>query len=415
MGGLAIFTRQACILVGGKGTRLGALSATTPKPLMPIDGDRVFLDELLFAIAREGFDNILLLAGHLHDQFSQRYHGKRLLDALIQVVVEPKPAGTAGALVHAKDLLSDRFLFANGDTLFDINLRDLDRLMNQHGDAEAVLALRRVPDRGRYGSVAIDGERVAGFVEKTDEEKGNEGLINGGIGLFRAAIVDRIGQLPASLETHVYPVLASERRLYGRAFEGYFIDIGLPETLKQAREDLPRRRRRPALFLDRDGVLNHDLGYTHKAEDLDWIDGAIETVRYANQRGFFVIVVTNQSGIGYGRYTEDDMHIFHRAMAGALAAAGAHIDGFYWCPYHVNATEPAFQHPNHPDRKPNPGMILRALADWPIDIRRSLLIGDRDTDIEAAKRAGIAGALFEGGNLFDLVSPLLDDAWARHD
>jgi D-glycero-D-manno-heptose 1,7-bisphosphate phosphatase len=156
---------------------------------------------------------------------------------------------------------------------------------------------------------------------------------------------------------------------------------------------------RPALFLDRDGVLNEDQGYVHRWEDFRWIPGAKAAVAAFNRAGWLVIVVTNQSGVGRGYYTEAAVHALHERMSQDLAAAGGHIDAFYHAPQHPDAALEAYRHPDPPDRKPNPGMILRALSEWPVDRSASLLIGDKRSDIEAALRAGLRGVLFEGGNL----------------
>ena len=156
---------------------------------------------------------------------------------------------------------------------------------------------------------------------------------------------------------------------------------------------------RPALFLDRDGVLNEDHGYVYRWEDFRWIPGAREVVAAFNRAGWLVIVVTNQSGVGRGFYSEDDVKALHARMSEDLAETGAHIDAFYYAPHHPDAPAEAYRHPDPPLRKPNPGMILQALQDWPIDREASLLIGDKPSDLEAALRAGIRGVLFEGGDL----------------
>lgn len=165
----------------------------------------------------------------------------------------------------------------------------------------------------------------------------------------------------------------------------------------------PSQPLRPALFLDRDGVLNEDRGYVSRWEDFRWIDGAREAVATFNRAGWLVIVVTNQSGVGRGYYTEEAMHALHARMVEDLAAAGGRIDAFYHAPQHPEAPLEAYRHPDPPDRKPNPGMILRALSEWPIDRAASLLIGDKPSDLEAAERAGIRAALFERGNLLHFL------------
>jgi D-glycero-D-manno-heptose 1,7-bisphosphate phosphatase len=160
---------------------------------------------------------------------------------------------------------------------------------------------------------------------------------------------------------------------------------------------------RPALFLDRDGVLNEDHGYVHSWDQFRWIPGAVETIARFNRANWLVILVTNQSGIGRGYYTEDQMHALHAKMGEALAAAGAKIDAIYYCPQHPDAVVEAYRHPDPPDRKPNPGMLLRAMAEWPIDPAASVMVGDNHRDVEAAKRAGVRGLLFPGGDLSEFL------------
>ena len=155
---------------------------------------------------------------------------------------------------------------------------------------------------------------------------------------------------------------------------------------------------RPALFLDRDGVINLDKGYVSRIEDFEWVDGAAETIASFNARGWFVFIVTNQSGIARNYYTEQDMQTLHDWMLGELSKAGARIDRIYHCPFHAEGEVAAYRQDSF-DRKPKPGMLLRAMADFPVQKETSFLIGDKQTDIEAARAAGIAGFLFKGGDL----------------
>ena len=399
-------TRQALFLVGGRGTRLGALSADTPKPMQEIAPGVRFLDLLLENAARMGFNDIVLLAGHLGDKVEAAYQGRRIGEAQIRVIRESQPMGTGGALAQAADVLDETFVLLNGDSFFDINLRSLTAAPLPAGGGR--LALRMVDDTARYGSVQLDGNRIKAFIEKNPDLNG-PGLINGGIYYLDRAMVDRIAA-PSSIESDVFPDLVREGRLEGIPFDGYFLDIGLPETLAQAQRETASMRVRPAAFLDRDGVLNEDRGYTYRIEDLTWMPGAREAIRLLNDRGYRVIVVTNQAGVARGFYDEAAVADFHAGMQAQLALEGAFIDAFYHCPYHSDGTVPAYTVDDHPDRKPNPGMILRALKDWQIDRDASFLIGDKESDLEAARRAGLPGHLYGHGDLLALVSDIIGPA-----
>lgn len=391
--------RQAVFLVGGKGTRLGELTRDVPKPLLEISPGVRFLDVLLEEAARHGFSDIVLLAGHLGESVQRLYDGRVIRNAKVRVIREPAPMGTGGALRYAAESLDPAFIMANGDSLFEFNLRALATPLPD--GISARIALREVPDPSRYGAVQLEGGTVVGFVEKRPDLKGPM-LINGGVYAMSIDVLDLIDG-PCSIETDVFPRLAAQGGLEGRRFDGYFLDIGLPNTLARARVEIPQRRRFGCAFLDRDGVLNLDNGYTHRPQDLIWTPGAIRAVRRLNDAGLLAIVVTNQAGIGKGHYGEADMQAFHIAMNRELAEQGAHIDDFYFCPFHENATVNRYRVTNHEDRKPNPGMLLRAVKDWRIDLGRSFMIGDKRMDMEAAARVGVAGHLYEGGDLDDFV------------
>ena len=154
------------------------------------------------------------------------------------------------------------------------------------------------------------------------------------------------------------------------------------------------RSLRPAAFLDRDGVLNVDHGYTFRPEELEFTPTAVEGVRILNEAGYRVFVVTNQSGVARGYYTTDDVERFHAHMQRQLLAHGAHVDRYYYCPFHPDGTVQDFAI-HHEDRKPSPGMLLRAMREWPTDQAASVMIGDKDTDLEVATNAGVVGILVE--------------------
>lgn len=162
---------------------------------------------------------------------------------------------------------------------------------------------------------------------------------------------------------------------------------------------------RPAAFLDRDGVLNVDRGYVFRRDDFIWNEGAAVAVKWLNEHGYYVFVVTNQSGVARGYYREEDVTALHAWMNEELARAGAHIDAFYYCPHHPEGEVQEYR-AVCACRKPAPGLIVQAMREWPVDKGRSFLVGDKPSDIGAAQAAGIKGYLFAGGNLMEFIVPL---------
>ncbi|NGZ88029.1 HAD-IIIA family hydrolase [Duganella aceris] len=390
-------TRQVVILVGGRGTRLGNLTDENPKPLLPV-GDRPFLSYLLDTIIRQGFDKIVLLAGYRSAQIADFVAAYDAHGADIRIVTETEPLGTGGALYNALDQLDQQFILMNGDTLFDINLNAF--AAPQLAPALCRLALRTVDDTSRYGRVTLQHGHVNSMAEKG---VAGEGLINGGIYLLDKAAIAGIGAGFCSLENEVFPELLAQGRLTGLEYSNFFLDIGIPVDYDLAQTAIPALADRPAAFLDRDGVINEDSNYAHRPDQIRWIPGAFEAVRLLNDSGYNVFVVTNQAGIARGMYDALAVNQLHDWMQQEFRRHGAHIDGFHFCPHH-----PEFDTACD-CRKPEPGMLIAATAAMPSRLQGSFLIGDKDSDIQAANRFGIPGHSFQGDeNLRDFVARIIE-------
>ena len=232
---------QALVLAGGEGTRLRPLTLTVPKPAMPLAG-RPFLTFMLDWLAGHGVTEAILSCGYRSDGVRQVlgdiYDGMRL-----RYVIEDEPLGTAGPvrLAADADVLADRFLVLNGDTLTDF---DLTAELAQHEatGAQGTLALAAVEDTASYGVVPTDDEgRVVEFLEKVEGQPTNR--INAGAYVLERAVAERIEPGRAvSFEREVFPAMAAEGILYGFMAEGYWIDIGTPERYLEATYDLLARR-----------------------------------------------------------------------------------------------------------------------------------------------------------------------------
>jgi D-glycero-D-manno-heptose 1,7-bisphosphate phosphatase len=234
---------------------------------------------------------------------------------------------------------------------------------------------------------------------------GSPGAINAGVYVLRRGILDDLGE-NCSLERDVLPHLAARGALRGSVLDGWFIDIGVPADFARAQTEVPDRFRRPALFLDRDGVINRDLGYVGSRERFRWTATALAAIRAATDAGWHVFVVTNQSGVARGLYDEAAVADLLGWMTDMARAAGGTIDDLRYCPFHPDATLPAYRRDSD-WRKPAPGMLLDLMRAWELDPARCALIGDQPSDLAAAAAAGMAAHMFDGGDLSRLVGEVL--------
>ncbi len=156
-----------------------------------------------------------------------------------------------------------------------------------------------------------------------------------------------------------------------------------------------------ACFLDRDGVINEDIGYLHKAQDFKWTKGAIEAIKYLKEKNFLIIVITNQSGVERGFFKKKDVIKLHEWINDELKKFGSGIDDFFF------STELPSKNPIR--RKPSPEMINLAIKKYNLDLSQCFLVGDKPSDMQSAKNAGIKGFLFKKGNLLDKVKKIIQD------
>jgi D,D-heptose 1,7-bisphosphate phosphatase len=392
---------QAVILVGGLGTRLGFLTEDMPKPLLAVGG-RPFLDYVIENCVRFGFHEILLLAGHRGERVREYAETRVWLPqhVSIRVIIEPEPHGTAGAIRLAADHLAAHFFLLNGDSFLDANWLDLITLFEPERSL-AVLALKLLPETLRSGVATVDGDRVTGFVERGS----GEGVASAGVYLIDRHIV---AELPenGSLEREVLPRLCALGMIRGRKYDGFFLDIGVPEALLLAQTAIPQRRRRGAVFFDRDGTLNTDPGYIHQPDQLLFLPGAIRAVKRVNDMGFYAFLVTNQAGVAKGHFKESDVISFNTKLQRLLRASGAHLDDVRYCPDHPEGLIERYRRDSD-WRKPAPGMLLDLMHAWPIIREASVMVGDKESDVLAAEAAGVRGLLFGGGDLDKLLGRYL--------
>jgi len=402
---VSVVVREALILAGGLATRLGDIAGDVPKCLQPVAG-RPFIDHLLWQLHRHGVRRVVLCTGRLHEAVAAHVGDGSAFGVEAVYSRESEPLGTAGALALAAPLVQGEIVFAlNGDSLCDCNLTELARRLRVEPDAEAAITLCTVPDAGRFGSVALgEHARVEAFLEKSTS---GAGLVNAGVYCVRAEWLRSLNVAHSALERDEFPALAATGRLLGVATDAPLTDIGTPESLASAQATVAAWRRKPCAFLDRDGVINLDVGHLCDPALFEFTPGMPQAIKLLNDIGWLVVVITNQAGIGRGKYTEAEFEAFSAWIDDRLAEGGAHVDAVYHCPHHP--TEGVGEYRVACDcRKPGPGMVLAAIAEWQPDVERSFLLGDKESDVEAAEAAGVRGVLYTGGDLHDVVRSLIE-------
>jgi D-glycero-alpha-D-manno-heptose 1-phosphate guanylyltransferase len=381
------FGREAIILAGGLGTRLRTVVSDLPKCMAPVAG-RPFLFYVINFLQSQGVEKFIFSLGYKHEAIEEFLHD-RFSTIPYQIVLEEEPLGTGGAARLACSKATEKnVLLANGDTMFKVNV---DALISFHTEKKSscTLSLKPMSDFDRYGVVELnDDSTIKDFNEKRYYKKG---LINGGL---YAINVDHFlkEDFPEkfSFEKYYLEKKYKEQKMYGVVQNEYFIDIGIPEDFnraqtefKQALLSIKKTDKSWTLFLDRDGVINEDKpgSYILNPGEFHFYNGVLDAFKKFGEKFGRIIIVTNQRGIGKGMMTEDDLTAIHEKMKAAIKKTGASIDAIYYC---TSTSNTAFE------RKPNPGMALRAKNDFPeIDFNKSIMVGNNISDVLFGKNAGM--------------------------
>jgi histidinol-phosphate phosphatase family protein len=394
---------RSLLLAGGLGTRLRPLTDSVPKCLIPIAGQPlldIWVQRLVECGIREARINTHALADVVRAHIAQINAQNRL--RLVEVY-EPVLLGSAGTVAANVDLADDvdEIVIIYADNFSDIDLRPLIAFHRAHTDP-LTMVLFHAPDPCACGIAELDKDRrVISFVEKPKSPVSN--LANAGLYVIDADAYREIAELMAfDLGFDVLPRFVG--RMRGWTWGGYYLDIGTQESLKRAECDARNlfpegfpiespRDQRPAVFLDRDGTLIEHVHYLSDPALVRLLPGAAEAVKRLRRAGFAVVLVTNQSAIGRGLLTEDRLAQIHAEMQQQLAASGATIDGIYYCPVAPDSDDRSVV--EHQDRKPGPGMLLRAAADLKLDLAASWMVGDLTSDVFAGLNAGCRSILLE--------------------
>lgn len=407
---------QLVILAGGKGTRLaerlrGPDGSLLPKPLVPVGGVPLLARQLEHA-ARFGIDRVVILVNHRAEAIAEFCRDAAPASLAIELVDDGTPRGTAGAVLAALDKLEDTFCVMYGDTLLNV---DLERFAAFHQQKGADISVFVHPNNHPADSDLFEADEhdVIRALHPYPHPEGTDfsNLVNAALYFVQKSALLESLDLPQPLDfaKDLFPrMLSHGKKLAAYRSPEYIKDIGTPERLAQAENDLLSGRfaaqnlRQPqrAVFLDRDGVVNEERGYISSPDQLALIPGAAQAIQRLNQAGLLTVLVTNQPVIARGECDEHTMQAIHNRLETLLGREKAYLDRIYYCPHHPDkgfaGERPELKGPCV-CRKPGTGMIEQAERDLNINRAQSWLIGDRSSDIQCAANAGIRSILVQTG------------------
>lgn len=404
---------QVVILAGGKGTRLRERLLDLPKPLIDLCGVPLLERQILLA-KRYGFERVLILVNYQAERIVEFCQSKDNWGLSIQCIDDGKPRGTAGAVLKVLDHLEDEFLVMYGDTMLEVDLQRFYRYHAMDGGVAATLFVH--PNDHPHDSDLVDTDErgyVTDFYSYPhDPNRYYPNLVSAALYWLRKwALAPWLGSSDGLLDfgKQLFPAMIRKGfTLRGYNSPEYIKDCGTPARIdtvctdflsgKIARSALNHEQM--AVFMDRDGTLNHEIDHVSSVDQLVLLPGVEKAIRRLNRSEYRVCVVTNQPVIARGECSRDTLHQIHNKLETLLGRKGAFVDRIYYCPHHPDK---GFQS-EVPElkidcdcRKPKTGMIDRAVAELNIVRTRSWMLGDTTTDLMLARRAGLKSILLETG------------------
>lgn len=398
---------KVVIMAGGKGTRITAINADVPKPMIPVCGKPI-LQYQIECLEKQGMKDILLIIGHLGYKIEEYFGDGREYGVKISYIKEDVPLGTAGALYYLKETVKEDFLLINGDVIFDV---DIKRFAEAHAVNGGLATIFTHPNSHPYDSgviVADASGNVSRWLTKEDERLWYKNRVNAGLHMFSHRILEQFTEpKKTDLDRDILKPLIPLKQLFIYDSPEYVKDMGTPERYHAVRQDIESgmvrqrnlSRKQKAIFLDRDGTINQYVGFLTDIKDMKLIDGAAEAIKLINGSGYLAIVVTNQPVIARGEVSFEELEEIHNKMETLLGNEGAYIDDIFYCPHHPHSgyVGERTEYKIECDcRKPKPGMLLQAARKYNIDLQNSWMIGDSESDMEAGRNAGCRTAFIGG-------------------
>lgn len=396
---------KAVILAGGQGKRLGRLTKKLPKPLVPVFGKPV-LEHQLRLLAGAGIKDVYILTGYLAEKIAEYCGSGRRFGMRLHLSQGPVEMNTADRVAALSGKIKDDFLLLYGDVMMNF---DISRFVNFHRQNRRgqIASLVVHPNNHPFDSDLVEEDDthciVAFHTKPHPPGQSFQNLVTTGARILSPKIFPYLKKYQGSDLGHtIFPkLLAQGKVLLAYRSAEYFKDMGTPKRLLQVRRDFAQgkfakgsfKSARPAVFLDRDGVLNKEVNQLSRLEDLHIYPFAAKAVRLLNEAGVLAVVLTNQPQIARGYITEAGVREIHNKLEWELGQRGAFLDAIYVCPHHK--ADGTVLHPvkkyaiDCECRKPKIGLVRQAAGDLNINLKKSFFIGNSCRDAKTAENSGV--------------------------
>jgi D,D-heptose 1,7-bisphosphate phosphatase len=333
-------------------------------------------------LSKYNISKIYIIAGHKGNLIKKRYQHKYQNLVPIECIVEKKSLGTAYALNYVKKKIKNDFILMNGDTFVDFNLNYF--LKNKINKNLIGCMILTKDFKKSLTSNLLNLDLTKNKLVKFSNKKK---FISAGVIFFKRKLLKSINYKTFSIEKDILNKLIIKKKIKGIEHEGLFIDIGTPKNYILAKSLILKYFNKPAIFLDRDGVINIDKGYTYKIKDFKIQKNIIKILkRYKNTHYFFIL--TNQSGIARGFYKTNDFFLFQKHIKNYFSEKEIFIHDFEFCPHHIDGKIKKYKIICK-CRKPNNLMIIKIKKRWPVNIKKSFFIGNNLSDKMCADKSNI--------------------------
>ena len=368
--------KDLVILAGGRGTRIKKLLKKYPKPMLKCN-KKHFLSYIINYVCKFNFRKIFILTGYKSEIIFKKFNNKEFNFINIECIKEKNLLGTGGALKNLSKKVND-FILINGDTLFNINLTDFIKTIKPNALGSIALVKNKKQESLKLHKLILKKNLVQ------YNDKGN--FMNGGVYFFKKNFLKFIVKKQCSLENDVLPKLIKKKKISGKYYNNFFIDIGSEKTYKKAPKLLLKNLKKPAVFLDRDGVINYDYNYVYKLKKFKFRKGVLRGLKYLSEKNYYIFIVTNQAGIGKKIFTLDQFKKLHLSLKSLFLQKNIFINDVKYSPYHTKAKIIKFKRRSN-YRKPGNLMVKKIFSEWDIELEKSFMIGDKKSDYLVAKKS----------------------------